>query len=290
MTWIDRLNASLKYIEDHLAGELSVEAAAEAANASPFHFQRMFGILTDVTLAEYIRRRRLTLAAADILAGREILETALKYGYESQAAFTRAYHRMHGFTPGKTRDPGMSIKAYSPMSFTLRIQGVQSMNYEIRTLGEITLAGISRKMRTVDGENLREIPKMWEKVNAEKTLAALAKDYARDGILNGAWVGACTDFVEDQQEFVYMIGLEPSAGSDLSGMETRTIPPATWAVFPGKGPMPSSIQETWKRIFGEWFPATDYEHAGGTELEIYPDEADENGDVPYEVWIPVRKK
>ena len=162
------------------------------------------------------------------------------------------------------------------------------MDYEIRSLGEFTLEGVARKFSTMDGENLRAIPRFWQEANNDPRFARLFASSDAHGICRGAVVGACLDAVPEKEEFVYLIGVEP--GGDGAGFERRLIPAQTWAVFRGRGTMPDSIQETWKRIFGEWFPATDYEHAGGPELEISPAEGDSDGNMPYEVWIPVKKK
>ena len=164
MDWIDRLNSALDYIEDNLTDHLDIRDIAEVANTSHFHFQRMFAVITDLTVAEYIRRRRLTLAAKEIQQGKKILETAVKYCYESQASFTRAFSKLHGFTPAKTREVGVKIKAYSPLTFNISIQGVHSMEYEIREVGQFEIDGIVRKMTSIDGKNLKEIPLFWQEI------------------------------------------------------------------------------------------------------------------------------
>ncbi len=162
------------------------------------------------------------------------------------------------------------------------------MNVGIRETGAIQLAGLTRKVRTADGENLRAIPAFWDEITKEKAFDKLFADYQENGILNGAMVGACLDHHQD--EFTYMIALEPSPSSDLSGMETRTIPEQTWAVFPGHGPMPETIQNTWKQIYTDWLPASAFKHSGGPELEIYPSPVDEHGNMQFEVWIPVVRR
>jgi AraC family transcriptional regulator len=289
MDWITRFNRALRYVEHNLAEKLDFEKIAAEAYTSSFHFQRMFSILTNVTLAEYIRRRRLTLAAVDILQGAEILETAMKYGYESQASFTRAFSRMHGFTPGTIRKPGTAIKAYPPMSFQLSVKGECCMDYEIKNLGEFTIAGEMRHFTSKGGKNLKEIPQFWQEVEASGKIDTIMSHADPHGILHGSCLGVCMDFSEEQDEFNYMIAMEPKKNADLKGMEKRVLKPHTWAIFRGRGPMPDAIQKVWKRIFSDWFPATDYTHTGDEELEVYLPSEENSDDVPFEIWIPVKK-
>lgn len=290
LDWIERLNHALDYIEEHLTDSEDIKAIAAAANTSHFHFQRMFAIITDLTVAEYIRRRRLTLAAGEIQQGREILETALKYGYESQASFTRAFSRMHGFTPAKAREPGVKLKAYPPLTFNISIQGVHSMEYEIREFGPFSLAGYVREFTTVDGQNFKKIPKFFEELDKNGRMKKMMAGADPGGKMKGAMLGVCMDFVEEREKFNFMIAMEPQVSADLTGLDKRDVPALTWAVFPGNGPMPESIQSVWKRIFSEWFPATDYEHAEGPELEVYlQGSGDPEDDCPFEVWIPIKK-
>lgn len=108
--------------------------------------------------------------------------------------------------------------------------------------------------------------------------------------LKGSLLGVCMDFDEKTERFNFMIGVEPSPGCDTGKLETRSVPPMTWAVFPGRGKMPDSIQAVWKRIFSEWFPSMNYIHAEGPELEVYLPGPCEDGESLFEVWIPVEKK
>jgi len=291
MNWIERFNRAVNFVEENLMEEISTKEIADQANTSSFHFQRMFSILTDITLAEYIRRRRLTLASKEILAGSEILETAIKYGYESQASFTRAYSRLFGFSPGVTREPGIKLQAYPPISFQISIKGVHAMNYEIREVGSFNVAGYMREFTTRDGENLKMIPRFWEESGKSGKIDSLMSQADPSGAVSGSCLGICMEMNENQEDFHYMIGMEPRSDADLSGLEERKIKAQTWAVFPGFGEMPQAIQKVWKRIFGEWFPATEYEHAGGPEMEVYlPAEQEDAKEIPFEIWIPVKKK
>jgi len=284
MNWIKRLNQALRYIDGHLAERLDPRVIASEANTSSFHFQKMFHILADITLAEYIRSRRLTMAAREIVDGAGILDTALKYGYETQASFTRAFKRLHGFAPGMARDPGVVIKAYPPLSFQLSIRGESPMEYEIRAMGEFTLAGRVREFSAKNGQNYRDIPLFWKEQEDSGEIGRMLEKADRAGLFRGAVIGACLGFSGEMEEFNYLLGIEPDAEADLQELKVITIPALTWAVFTGRGSTAEARQRTWKAIYGEWFPATDYIHDEGPELEF---SLSGSGGDQFEIWIPV---
>lgn len=286
MNWIKRLNQALRYIDGHLTERLDSRIIAAQANTSSFHFQKMFHILADMTLSEYIRCRRLTLAAQEIVNGAGILDTALKYGYETQASFTRAFKRMHGIAPGMARDSGVVIKAYPPLSFQLSVSGETPTEYEIRSVGEFTLAGIVREFSAKDGQNFRDIPRVWQELFEAGEIGRLSLLADKKGLFKGAGIGACLGFTPEMEEFGYMFAIEPNESDELGELRQINIPALTWAVFRGKGATAEAHQRTWKAIYGEWFPATDYIHDEGPELEfnVYGD-----AEEVFEIWIPVKK-
>lgn len=129
MDWLKQLNLAMDYIENNLEGKISYDTAARLACCSTYHFQRMFSYLAGVSLSEYIRRRRLTLAGFELQTGRvKVTDTALKYGYESPEAFSRAFKKLHGVLPASVRDAGVSLKAYPKMSFSITIKLYQDRN------------------------------------------------------------------------------------------------------------------------------------------------------------------
>ena len=129
MDWIERLNRAMGYIEEHLCDKFEIEEAARIACCSTYHFQRMFAYMAGVPLSEYVRRRRMTLAAVDLQSGGEkVVDVALKYGYESPTAFTRAFKSVHGIVPSEAKESGARLKAFPPVSFRISIKGDSEMN------------------------------------------------------------------------------------------------------------------------------------------------------------------
>lgn len=284
MEWLNRMTAALEYLEQTMDAPLDIAAAARTAYSSPFHFQRMFYVLTGMTVAEYVRKRKLTLAAQELAVGNaKVLDVSLKYGYESPEAFTKAFRKIHGIPPSAAREPGKKLKAFPRLSFQISLKGDEAMDYKIVTKEAFRVVGKSIRVTTRDKENLRLIPKFWEDSMKNGIYEKLCNTSADGNIL-----GICADFSREMEEMTYMIAVEPGE-KGTEGMEVRELPAATWAVFQSVGPMPGAIQKVWSRIFSEWFPATGYEHAGGPELEVYLPGCPTDPEYRCEVWVPIVK-
>jgi AraC family transcriptional regulator len=292
MDWIDRMNAAIRYIEEHLMEDPDPGEAAKQANSSVFHFQRLFHMLSGYTLGEYIRNRRLSMAAHELLTSSlKVIDIALKYGYESPESFTRAYNRLHGISPRDSRKEGSKLKSFAPLSFTLSVKGDTSMDYKIKTLESFTIVGKSIMVKTEGGENFKRIPQFWKECCDDGTVGKLEEVGAQypSGVISGAMAAVLCYREEDtEEEWSYLVGAE--APGNVPGMETVVIPSQTWAIFESVGPMPGAIQDVWKRIWSEWFPASNYEHAKAPELEVYPEGDSGSPDYYCEVWIPVVQK
>ena len=165
------------------------------------------------------------------------------------------------------------------------------MDFKIKTMESFKVAGKSILVSSVDGENFKIIPAFWEKCNRDgtnKKIEALAEK-SKTGILSGAVAAVlCYKETDTEENWSYLAGAE--VFKDEPGMETITIPAQTWAIFESIGPMPDAIQKVWKRIFSEWFPSSNYEHAKAPELEIYPPGDTNSKNYYCEVWIPVVQK
>ena len=283
MEWIERLNNAMEYIEEHLTDEINYDQASKIACCSTFHFQRMFVYMAEVTLSEYIRRRRMSLAAADLKFTRsKVIDIALKYGYDSPTAFNRAFQSVHGIAPSLARKEGVSLKSFSPISFQISIKGDFEMNYRIETKEPFRIVGISEELGTDIESNFETVPKMWQKAVTEGILEKLAAimDNQPMGLMG---VSACTEN-EHWKYYIAVASSKPAA----QPFGEFVVPESTWAIFYGEGTMPDSIQELEKRIVTEWLPTSGYEYGNAPDIELYlsPDPIN----AKFEVWIPVTKK
>lgn len=146
MNWITGIQRALDYIEEHLTQEIDYEVLAREACSSFYHFQRVFSLLCGYTLGEYIRLRRLTLAGAELAAGKiRVIDAALKYGYDSPDSFARAFTRFHGVTPSSAREEGVRLNTFTRLSIKLSLEGGCSMDYRIENHPGMTLTGCCRR-------------------------------------------------------------------------------------------------------------------------------------------------
>ena len=292
MDWSERMNAAIAYIEENLAGEIDFNEAANRAFCSTFHFQRMFFAVNGLTPAEYVRRRRLTLAATELSSGNtKVIDIALKYGYNSPDSFTRAFRNLHGVTPQAAREPGVTLTAFPRISFHIALKGGNDMDYKIIEKPAFDIIGQGRKFSTVNRENLRKIPLFWDEFIEEKHLESLTKlAEGKLGPVTGAMsLGVCIG-EGGMEEFFYAIGIEKPDAAVPPQFEVIHIPAATWAIFESAGPMPKAIQDVTVQIFQEWFPSTGYEHDAKPELEVYLPGDPNSPDYRCQVWMPVVKK
>lgn len=280
------MNAALDLMEKKLEGRLEIEAIAQAAYVSPFHFQRMFYMLTGMTVAEYMRKRKLSIAAQELaLTTAKVIDVALKYGYDSPESFAKAFRKIHGIAPSEARNPGVRLKAFPRISFHLSVRGDQDMEYRIVEQEAFTVVGKSIQVSCQDGEHHRLIPQFWAECDRDGTVARLVTIGSGEHLY-----GITLDMQPDQETLTYMIATKGSPSSQAEGFSLRTVPAATWAIFASVGPVAAALPNVFQRIFQEWFPATGYEHAEAPVLEVYPPGDVTAEDYRCEVWIPVVKK
>lgn len=297
MEWLERMNLALDYVEENLNGEIELSEVASRACCSSYQFQRMFSFITDVTLAEYIRRRRLTLAALELQHGKnvKVIDVALKFGYESPVSFARAFHALHGITPAMARQDGIALKAYPRLSFLITIKGAEAMNYRIETKDSFAVFGIEGVFRTDGNGEVPQTPaKLWEQSIANgdvKRLEAHAGDLPPFISHELNFVHAVCSYRKTELDtFPYMICAFRGEASVIEGYTLVTIPAHTWAIFPSE-PHPwdkfdDTIETLYRRFYTEWLPTSGYEQVDGAEFEMYGTKDNLNY---IELWFAVRK-
>lgn len=281
MEWIERLNHAIDYIEEHLTEEIEYEQLGRIACCSAYHFQRMFTYMAGVPLSEYIRRRKMSLAAVDLQGGdAKIIDVSAKYGYNSPTAFNRAFQSVHGIAPSAVKSEGVSVKSFPPLVFKITVKGVEEMNYRIETKDAFRVIGVSQPLHRELEKNFAVVPTMWQTAATDGTVQKLAAlmDAEPMGLLG---VSACGE-EEDWKYFIAVSSTKP-AGE----FEEYTVPAATWAVFAGEGTN-LSIQDLEQRIVTEWLPTSGYEYGNAPDIEVYLNPDPQNA--KFEVWIPVVKR
>ncbi|RDI45580.1 AraC family transcriptional regulator [Falsibacillus pallidus] len=283
MGWVESLQVAIDFMEENLLEDISIEEISKATNSSPFHFQRTFSILTETSVGEYLRRRRLTLAAQDLCTSDiKIIDAAYKYGYDTPEAFAKAFRRQHGITPSEARKFMGKLNSYNRLVIQVNLKGAEPMQYTIVEKEAFRITGLSRRFSLLNGENEKGISLLWQEVNGDGTSEELAM--LNNGIVKGL-LGVCVASSEEN-EMDYWVAVARD-GEVPGKFDSYEVPALKWAVFAVNGAMPHAIQNKWKEIFTEWFPSSGYQHAAGPELEVYPDGDPYSADYYSEIWIPV---
>ncbi|MGW4203973.1 GyrI-like domain-containing protein [Streptomyces sp. NPDC004726] len=282
---LDRLNQAMEHIETRLDGRIEAAELARIAMTSEYHFRRLFSALAGIGLSEYIRRRRLTVAGAEVIAGRRtLLDIAVRYGYGSAEAFARAFRAVHGVGPGEARRTGAVLRSQPRMSFRLIVEGSSSMRYRVAEKEAFRVVGRRTRVPIVhEGMN----PALVEFIRGigRETLARLEdlSDQEPRGI-----VGVSENIDPSRAEGTemdYLHGVVTTAAAP-EDMETLGVPAGTWAVFESSGPFPHTLQYLWRDVFTQWFPSNPYRSRPGPEIlrtRLSPDGTEAEA----ELWIPV---
>ena len=159
--WIEGFQESIDFMEENLTEALDIEVIAGKAALSPFYYQRIFGALCGMTVGDYIRARRMTLAAQE-LAGTDVkvIDTAFRYGYDSPDSFAKAFQRFHGITPSQAREPGAPLRSFAPLHIRVTMEGGNMLDYRIVEKAPFTIVGTKRPFNS--DTSYQEIPKFWE--------------------------------------------------------------------------------------------------------------------------------
>ncbi len=289
MDWITGIQNAINYVEDHLTEEISYEEAAKKAACSEFYFQKIFNILCGMTLGEYIRSRRLTLAGNELRAtDGKVIDSALKYGYESPESFARAFSRFHGITPSEAKKDGSRLRSFSRLSVKITLSGGNIMNYKIVEKDAFEILERVEAHTTEKAENAKSIPDFWTRARKDGTLTKLLDAAEDKTYIFGVCYG---NLPENAKTFDYAIAAK--CGRDTTapeGFRRSTIPARTWAVFECIGAMPDAIQNMWRRIVSEFFPTAGYEPTYEMDIEAYTEGDMGSADYRSEIWIPVIKK
>ncbi|WP_322922566.1 AraC family transcriptional regulator [Paenibacillus campi] len=297
MNYRECIQSTIDYIEQHLKQPLRVEELATRSGFSLYHFYKVFQSQTGLPVMEYIRRRRLAYAAADMASTRTLLDIALDYGFETHAGFTKAFRKTYGLSPEQYR---MHATGYIPEQVDLakladyQLIGGMMMRPTFIIKPEFKLAGYALETR-VNGENMTDIPAFWERYNNENWAHTLHETIQP---ISHAEYGACIMNDAQSEHFRYVIGVEVDSFAHVpEGLFTTTVPAATYAVFTtppanrADGGFVRAIQGTTTYIYNEWFPSSGYAYAsGGVDFEMYDERCYGNDNLVMDIYIPVHKK
>lgn len=274
------IKETLAYIDNHLEEDIEISTLAKRAGYSVYYFQRMFSSVTDYGVREYIRQRKLTRAAFDLINSSEsIISISLKYGFQTPESFSKAFKLQHKVSPIEFRKSNPTIIATPPLSKSRKKE--KNLNVRIEVIHEEIVNGYRHIVSLENNENLSVIPKLWDTLNDngdDKRLFAI-----NDGAIKGI-LGICKKISDNQIE--YWIGVNSQERNE--NYETMLIPESRYAVFEVVGPLPDAIQRGWKEIMTDWITTSDYDIDETFDFELTTDEDPIKEDLKSEIWIKLK--
>lgn len=285
MALAQSLQKAIDYMEENLLNEISIEAIAKQANVSPFHFQRMFLIMTDISVGEYLRRRRLTLAAQQLLnTNQKIIDIAYRYGYESPEAFTKAFRKQHGLSPSEARKEKGTLQSHNRLMIQVNLKGASPMNYQIVERDAFQVIGVKRECPCSETGEVNGVAEFWMEANADGTSAKLAE--LMNSEIKGL-LGITDNYNEEKDTVDYWIAVE-HAGSVPADFHAFLVPKSKWAIFEVRGSAPIAMPKAWNQIYSEWIPSNGYEVADIPAIEAYTDPDSYKDDSSNQIWLAVK--
>ena len=283
------LNTLMDYVETHLAEKIDVSELAKHIGTTEYHLRRMFSSLVGMSLTEYLRRRRMTRASADILDGQPILDVAVNFGYGSAEAFGRAFVAVHGVTPGDVRRAGGPLSTQQKLRFRLTIEGKNHMDTRIVDRPAFSLVGHSVRVPLIHHGANPHIQSHVASLPPEEheRLKSLSNTEPRGLLQISADVDP--DYTEGTP-LTYMHGVAVDESTPPVGdLELIEVPASHWAVFTASGPYPSVLQSVWASTASEWFPSNPWRLRPGPSIVAVIDRAADFSTATTELWLPVEK-
>lgn len=290
MDFLDRMNEAMDYIETKLDEELDLEELAHVAGSSLYHLSRIFPFITGQSLSSYIRRRRLSQAALELRGTKQgLLDIAIKYGYSSVDAFSRAFREVHGVSPRGALDEAVPIRSYSKMAFKISITGVNAMVYRLVEKESFRIIGIMKTVPLVFTGPNKDIDEMWRSLRPGDIKAWKAMPPTEPSGIISASVNFSQERMAGSGTLDHYIGVATTS-HEHQAEACLEVAAGTWAVFEVRGDFPVNLQNVWGRIYSEWFPVSPYQLREGPEILWNEGPDTSKVDFKSEIWIPVQLK
>lgn len=286
---IAELNTLIEHVEAHLSDELDVAALARGLGTTEYHLRRMFSSLTGMPLSEYVRRRRMTVAAADVVAGAPLLEVAVRFGYGSAEAFGRAFRSVHGVAPADVRDDGGPLRSQPQLRLRLTVEGNTSVDTRITDRPAFRLVGHAARVPLVHRGRNRDIEAHVASLPADEHVRLKGLGNTEPAGLLQVSADVDPDYTEGS-ELTYLHGVAldavTAAPEDLDVIE---VPAGTWAVFRTSGPYPAALQDAYAATASEWFPSNPWRLRPGPSIVAVLDRAEDFSTATTELWMPIER-
>lgn len=289
------VDESVLYIKEHINEDLTAQKIADHVGYSVFHFCRIFSLIKNLTVMEYIRKYRLSIARSELKSNKKIIDIALQYGFETASGFTKSFRKEFGYTP-----TSYIVRMNNTDSTFLKNIGevlsppeiIQEKSFKVAGYGIYTnmaehyIEDVSAYWASYQGNNLED--KMYEQLQPPQ---------------HGE-IGICIPY-QNSEEVVYLFGvIVKNFDRVTSDMIVAEIPTATYAVFTtpsvnnldtaatyDKDPLAISVKETWRYIFAEWFAQCPYTFDETKyAFELYDERCHASENAVMSIYVPIKIK
>ena len=286
---IAELNRLVELVEERLTEDLDVAGLATGLGTTEYHLRRMFSSLAGMPLSEYVRRRRMAVAAAEVLGDEDLLSIAVRYGYGSTEAFGRAFRSVHGVGPGDVRRDGGPLRTQPQIRFRLTVEGNITMDARITDRPAFRLIGHAARVPLIhEGVNphiqahIASLP-----ATEHERLKGLG-DTEPAGLLQVS-ADVDPDYTEGS-ELTYLHGVAVTGSADLpDDLDEIAVPAGTWAVFRTEGEYPASLQVIWAATATDWFPSNPWRLRPGPSIVAILERTEDFSAAVCELWLPVER-
>ena len=283
------LNRVVGYVENNLSDDIDVASLAASLGTTDYHVRRMFSSLAGMPLSEYIRRRRMTVAAADLVGDEEMLAIAVRYGYGSTEAFGRAFRAVHGASPGDVRRDGGPLRSQPQLRFRLTLEGTSSMDTRIAERPAFRLIGHAARVPLIhEGVNPHIQAHIAGLPASEHLRLKELSDTEPAGLLQVS-ADVDPDYTEGS-DLTYLHGVAVGEATPLpDDLDVIDVPAGPWAVFRETGAYPAALQAMWAATAGDWFPSNPWRLRPGPSIVAILDRSPDFATATCELWLPVER-
>lgn len=283
---LNEFAAVIQYIEDHLDKEIEMKKIEQLSQMSEYNFQKIFSVLSGISLGDYIRKRRLSHSLYDLKeTPLKIIDIAFKYGYQSSESYSRAFQQFFHTSPSKARKDQMALKICPKLSIRVQIKGGTDMNYYMTKKETFYVTGIKESYQTL-AEGQQKIPQFWDRFNESDLFEKVIQE--KDPSTPNTVLGICLP--GEGEAYDYFIGVYTNEPTTKEDLETISLPETDWVVFNAVGKVPHAIRQTYQDIYESFFPSTSYKPKKSPDFESYPLDLDPMSDEHVtEIWLPIEK-
>ncbi len=280
MNILNELNEACNYIENNIENEIDIKEIARITNQSTDSINRFFVSMLGITIKEYIRKRRLSLAVYDLQnSDKKITDIAFKYGFNSYNSFCKAFLNQHNVTPTQAKNPSCEVNIFPPATFEINVKGAQKIKFKICDLEEFEVYGISKNFNCQSSDRFKQEKEMWS-IDYEHYPEKICQGY--DGIWYGIFENGKYSIARKKEDV------------EFNGLEKIKIKSGKYAVFTTDkgGYAGDELSKMHDLIFNSWLKDTQYNIKREYIIEVFhlaTDREKRRKNRYYEIYIPINE-